>query len=263
MQGLEARVIPNHVHFSKAFAIGSGGKVEHFAGVTCIRNPIPEVESNAAYITERTGAEDDVLAKVKDFFQGLQSEWMLVLPPSLVDVSWEIPKRVVVARWVRLPELVLPRESASLRAPPSELEICQVSNLDELLAWARTNSVGFGDSPNFLDPFVRPESLEMRGISYYIGTFSGKHVATSLSCISDGVVGVYAVATIPEFRGRGFGSAMTAFAVKEGFSKGCDLATLQSGSMSTPVYLRMGFRYVFDSHCWVVSPTRLSPPSKG
>ncbi len=255
-------MIPNHVHFQKAFAVGSGGKVENFAGVTCTRSPIPEVEANSAYIMDRAGAEDGVLAKIKEFFQGLQSDWMLVLPPSLVDVSWEIPKRVAVARWVRLAELVLPRESASLRDPPSELEIRQVSNLDELLSWARTNSVGFGDSPNFLDPFVRPESLEMRGISYYIGSFSGKHVATSLSCVANGVAGVYAVATIPEFRGRGFGTAMTAFAVKEGFAKGCDLATLQSGSMSTPVYLRMRFRYVFDSHCWVVSPTRASFPSK-
>lgn len=224
MQTLEARVIPNRVHFLKAFAIGSGGTVEHFAGVTCIRNPIPEVESNSAYIMDRAGAEDDVLAKVKEFFQGLQSDWMLVLPPSLVDVSWEIPKRVAIARWVRLAELVLPRESASLREPPSELEIRQVSNLDELSSWARTNSVGFGDPPNFLDPFVRPESLEMRGISYYIGSFSGNHVATSLSCVTSGVAGVYAVATIPEFRRRGYGTAMTAFAVTEGFAKGCDLA---------------------------------------
>jgi ribosomal protein S18 acetylase RimI-like enzyme len=262
LQALEALVIPNRVHFLKAFAVGSGGKVENFAGVTCIRNPIPEVESNSAYIMDRAGAEDGVLAKIKEFFQGLQSDWMLVLPPSLVDVSWEIPKRVAVARWVRLAELVLPRESASLRDSPSELEIRQVSNLDELLSWARTNSVGFGDSPSFLDPFVRRESLEMRGISYYVGSFSGKHVATSLSCVANGVAGVYAVATIPEFRGRGFGTAMTAFAVKEGFAKGCDLATLQSGSMSTTVYLRMGFRYVFDSHCWVVSYTRASSPSK-
>ncbi len=252
-------MIPNRVHALKAFAVGSGGKVDYFAGVTCMRTPIPDVEFNSAYIMDRAGVEDDILSKVKDFFQDLQSEWMLVLPPSLVDVSWELPKRLTVARWVRLPEFVLPRESASLKGPPSELEIRQVSNLDELLSWARTNSLGFGDNPNFLDSYARPESLEMRGISHYVGTFSGKHVATSLSCVSNGVGGVYAVATIPEFRGRGFGSAMTGFAVKEGFSKGCDLATLQSGSMGTPVYLRMGFRYVFDSHCWVFSPKKPSP----
>lgn len=251
-------MIPNHLHFGKAFALGSGGKVQDFAGVTCTRTPIPDVESNTALITDRAGVQDDVLTKVKDFFRDQQSEWMFVLPPSLVDVSWELAKRVVVARWVRLPEMVLPRESASLSDPPSGLEIRKVSSLDEFLVWARANSMGFGSSPNFLDPFVRPESLEMKGISYYIASFSGKPVATSLSCVSNGVAGVYAVATIPEFRGRGFGTAVTAFAVREGFAKGCDLAALQSGSMSTPVYLRMGFRYVFDCHGWVVSPTRRS-----
>jgi len=111
-------VIPNHVSFGKAFAVGSGGKVQDFTGVTCTRTPIPDVESNTALIIDRAGVQDDVVTKVKDFFRDEQSEWMFVLPPSLIDVSWELPKRVVVARWVRLPEMVLPRESASLSDPP-------------------------------------------------------------------------------------------------------------------------------------------------
>ena len=249
-------MLPNQVRFQEAFAIGSGGKVERFNGVLCTRTTIPELSANTAYITHRAGAEDAVLAQVKGFFHGLQPDWMLVVPPSLVDVSWEIPKRVIVSRWLRLAELVLPKESAFLKDPPSELEISRVSDLEELSAWAHTNSVGFGDHPDFLDPFIRQENLEMKVISYYLGIFSGKPVATSLSCVANAVAGVYAVSTIPEFRGKGLGTAMTAFAANEGFSKGCDVAALQSGSMSTPVYLRMGFRYVFNFHCWVVSHTK-------
>jgi ribosomal protein S18 acetylase RimI-like enzyme len=88
----------------------------------------------------------------------------------------------------------------------------------------------------------------------YLGTCAGKPVATSLLNFSGNVAGIYAVCTLPDFRDRGFGAAMTAFAVKDGFLRGCDLASLQSSPAGAPLYFKLGFRYVFDYQCWVVSP---------
>jgi predicted GNAT family acetyltransferase len=52
------------------------------------------------------------------------------------------------------------------------------------------------------------------------------------------------VATPPEHRGKGYGAAVTARAVLEGFGQGADLAGLQASALGEPVYRRMGFREV-------------------
>ena len=254
MQPIEARLTQNFIKALADAAIGSGGRVEHFPGVTCVRSPIPVTPFNSAFVIERAGVEPDSLNKIRGFFDGLQSDWRFVFPPAIAEVFWDIPKHLAVARWGRDPEMILSSQSASLRPTPSELEIHPVRDVDELLTWTRTNSLGFeAPDPNFFDALARPENLEMKGLTWYIGTYSGKPVATSTLCISDAVAGIYDVCTLPEFRGRGFGSAMTAIAMKEGFSKGCDLAALQSSPVGVPVYFKMGFRYVFDYLCWVVS----------
>lgn len=254
MQPIEARLTENFIKAFADAAVGSGGRVEHFPGVTCVRTPIPLTSFNSAFVIERAGVEPDSLNKIRGFFDGLQSAWRFVSPPSIAEVFWDIPKHVAVARWGREPQMILSSQSASLRPTPSELEIHPVRDVDELLTWTRTNSLGFEmPDPNFFDALARPENLEMKGLTWYIGTYSGKPVATSTLCISDAVAGVYDVCTLPEFRGRGFGSAMTAVAVKEGFAKGCDLAALQSSPVGVPIYFKMGFRYVFDYLCWVVS----------
>jgi N-acetylglutamate synthase len=48
----------------------------------------------------------------------------------------------------------------------------------------------------------------------------------------------------PEHRGRGYGRAVTAKAVADGFEAGADLAWLQASQLGQPVYRAMGFRQV-------------------
>lgn len=151
--------------------------------------------------------------------------------------------------------MILPKESATLRPPPSDLEIRQVRDLSERLSWERTAALGFQMSdPHLFDRLATPQSLLTEGLTYYLGICAGKPVATSILYESDNVAGIYGVSTIPEFRGRGFGSAMTASAVMDGFQHGCDLSSLQAGPMGFPVYLKMGFRHILDYRIWAVSP---------
>ena len=48
----------------------------------------------------------------------------------------------------------------------------------------------------------------------------------------------------PEYRGRGYGAAVTARAVIDGFANGAELALLAASPMGEPVYRRLGFREV-------------------
>jgi predicted acetyltransferase len=61
-----------------------------------------------------------------------------------------------------------------------------------------------------------------------------------------GATGVFNVATPRQHRGRGYGAAVTARAVRDGFRAGASLAFLQASDAGFGVYRRLGFRHVED-----------------
>jgi hypothetical protein len=81
----------------------------------------------------------------------------------------------------------------------------------------------------------------------WVGRVDGRAVTTATASVSDGFIGVYAVATLPEARGGGTGEAVSWAATL------CrpDLpATLQASSMGQPVYERMGYRTIATFTLW-------------
>ncbi|MBI3647742.1 MAG: N-acetyltransferase [Actinobacteria bacterium] len=82
---------------------------------------------------------------------------------------------------------------------------------------------------------------------FWIGYVDGRPVSTSAAFASDDFVGVYAVATMPEARGRGYGEALTWAAT---ISDSSLPAALQASSMGRPVYERMGYRTVTEFTIW-------------
>ncbi len=82
----------------------------------------------------------------------------------------------------------------------------------------------------------------------FVGRVEGVPVATSRLSIVGGVAGLYAVVTIPEARGRGYGRALTRAALEAGRTLGMRIATLQATDLGLPVYSRLGFRtfYAYD-----------------
>jgi predicted GNAT family acetyltransferase len=68
-------------------------------------------------------------------------------------------------------------------------------------------------------------------------------VATALSVRTGDVVGIYSVATLPEARGHGYGTALTWMTLADA-EPGVRAAVLQASPMGRPVYERMGFRLV-------------------
>jgi GNAT superfamily N-acetyltransferase len=81
----------------------------------------------------------------------------------------------------------------------------------------------------------------------WVGFVDGRPVCTSAAYVGGGLLGVYAVATAPEARGRGYGEALTWAAM--GFRP--DLpAALQASPMGKPVYERMGYRAMGEFTVW-------------
>jgi GNAT superfamily N-acetyltransferase len=89
-------------------------------------------------------------------------------------------------------------------------------------------------------------------VRFYIGRLEDKPVATSLLYLGGGVAGIYNVATLPEFRHQGIGSALTVAPLLQARTWGYRIGTLQSTPMGLHLYRQLGFREycTFQAYFW-------------
>jgi ribosomal protein S18 acetylase RimI-like enzyme len=77
----------------------------------------------------------------------------------------------------------------------------------------------------------------------WIGYLNGLPVATAATLVSDGVIGLYNIATVPAYRGRGIAEAMTRHVVEVTRAEVGELPLiLQATSLGFRMYNRLGFR---------------------
>jgi ribosomal protein S18 acetylase RimI-like enzyme len=90
------------------------------------------------------------------------------------------------------------------------------------------------------------EDVAMRGAFVcWVGYHDGLPIATAAAVVSNGVIGLYNIATAPEYRHRGCGEAVTRHAIEWG-RRECNArqVVLQSTQLGERLYARMGFRPV-------------------
>lgn len=96
---------------------------------------------------------------------------------------------------------------------PSHLTIKRVSDWETFKTLLRIMTVG-SEIPEegltlLLDMATKHSFKREAAVHYYIGVLGDKPVATSLLYLGGGVAGIYNVATLPEVRRQGIGSALT------------------------------------------------------
>jgi ribosomal protein S18 acetylase RimI-like enzyme len=92
----------------------------------------------------------------------------------------------------------------------------------------------------------------------YVGYLDEVPVATSEIAFGGGVVGLYSVTTLPAYRRRGFGTAMTLQPLLDASASGYRTAILQASSEGANVYSRLGFQPF--GQVTEYKPTALFPP---
>jgi N-acetylglutamate synthase len=133
---------------------------------------------------------------------------------------------------------------AELLVPDTELDILRIRTADGLAQALAVAAAGFDIPAELLAAFYLLEVAELEGLEYYLARLDGVDVCTAIGYTLGDTVGIFNVATPPQFRRRGYGSIVTAHAVRAGFDAGAALAYLQSSSMGESVYRRLGFRQV-------------------
>jgi ribosomal protein S18 acetylase RimI-like enzyme len=139
----------------------------------------------------------------------------------------------------------------------SELEVVHVKTADGFAQALALAAQGFDLPAEFLAPLYMLEVTGLDGFEVYLGRVDGRDVTTAASYVVDGDVGIFNVATPSEYRGRGYGGAITGHVVREGFAAGADLAYLQSSAIGESVYRRLGFRQVV-SYVLLTRPAEVS-----
>ncbi|HEX2696283.1 MAG TPA: GNAT family N-acetyltransferase [Anaerolineales bacterium] len=144
---------------------------------------------------------------------------------------------------------------------PSPLEIKPVRNVNQLKEASRVPVSAFGEPG-----FIADAMLDMMSsfgfdpdasVQTYCGYLGGEPVAVSSIFYGAGVAGIYNVATLPEARRKGFGTAMVAAPLREARQKGYRVGILQSSEMGYGVYQKMGFQENCKMNLYVWQPGRV------
>src|SRR3954451_9344135 len=121
----------------------------------------------------------------------------------------------------------------------------------EAEAFVATGAASFGTRPDVFREVFAPRAAAPAGIRSYLGEVEGRPVATACGITVGDAVGLFAIGTVAEERGKGYGAALTARAVEDGFRQGARIAVLQASRSGRPVYARMGFEAVDVWPVWV------------
>jgi len=99
-------------------------------------------------------------------------------------------------------------------------------------------------------------ALGMPGAAGYVAREDGRAVAAGLGIFLERTCGIFNIATAPEYRGRGYGRAVTSRILADAIARGSELAYLQSSDDGYPLYKSMGF-------ATVETLTHLAAPAPG
>ena len=147
----------------------------------------------------------------------------------------------------RMPVLAAPAGRVADVGVPAGLTIEQISGPGSLESFVDAYAGPMGVADDQRGAALRMEAGHPDAPQHLVrfaGWMDGRLVATSALLDSDGVAGIYVVATQEAYRGRGIGAAMTAAAVAEGRRRGPAVVSLQASALGKPVYERLGLRTV-------------------
>jgi ribosomal protein S18 acetylase RimI-like enzyme len=139
---------------------------------------------------------------------------------------------------------------------PGELVIERAHGSAAQLNFARTLCQGFQVPQDLVEPMI-DQALAMDHevdgpLINYIGFLGGQPVATSSLYLESGVAGIYNISTLPAFRSRGFGSAVTIAPLVEAKKQGYRFSVLHGSTIAIPLYRRLGFKTYcyFNQYLW-------------
>ena len=121
------------------------------------------------------------------------------------------------------------------------LEVREVSSPEDHLQWISVAAGWLNMDPSFVDQFFTAWIKTGKYIPY-LGFCEGKPAATSLAYLGNLGASLYCLGTLPAFRNRGLGTAVTHACLKAAKDKDIGQVVLYGSKLGQPMYKKIGFK---------------------
>ncbi|HZU77754.1 MAG TPA: GNAT family N-acetyltransferase [Dehalococcoidia bacterium] len=248
---LLARCHENYVEVFRQLARLGTGVVSDLGSTVFTVTRVPEVSLNPAFFVRVPPDAEDAISAMRAFYLEQGPPWLVRLLPGVAAAMTPCLRTAGFRELGAQPGMLLDTLDSGAPAPPAGLEVRIVRDMPALLTYGDVLVEAFELTREMLRPIETPRLLDAPDMTLYLGYVDSRPVATALRVSSHRIAGVFNIGTVPAYRGRGIGEAMTWIAALGGRDEGCVAAYLQASEMGFPVYRRMGFLHVADYSTWL------------
>jgi ribosomal protein S18 acetylase RimI-like enzyme len=134
------------------------------------------------------------------------------------------------------------KDLPDVQSPDQAFHIEFVTDENMLAVWRDVSAAGFGmDSAQiFYDAYGRHGFNPDGDVLHYIGYLGSQPVTSSTILFAGGIAGLYDVSTPPEYRQRGFGTAITQASLKVAQERSYRYACVLASTMGRSIYQKLG-----------------------
>jgi GNAT superfamily N-acetyltransferase len=229
---------------------GRNGTVDAVPGGVVVASPVPVANGyvNAAFRTTPDVPATVFLTGTRSFFDSIGHPCVVWVPTGDADL--------LAAAIVAGGASDGPDTPAMSRATPvgsvSALQVRQVENMEDRSIFGRLCEEGYAE-PGLAWLLDHHGSYDSSGAVWVIAADAAGDCGVGCGYLDGTTSGIYYVATPPEHRGRGAGTAITAWLLDHLLESGAEQVSLQASRDGFPIYDRLGFatvgsyrRFAFD-----------------
>jgi GNAT superfamily N-acetyltransferase len=238
----------------QSFRLLAGGKprgtVVELPGVSIASLGVAFQMFNAAFPSQPIDSQAELefrLQTARDYFQSQNLRWAFWICEDWLAAGLRRKlSRTCETFGLRLSS-EMPGLSAETIRPPTRklptMDVRLVQSVETLHDFRALGSNCFHVPMTWFSEVFDPSVAARQDFVCWVGYANGLPVATAATIASHGVIGVYNVATSPEYRHLGFAEAITRYAIEAALRVGvAERVVLQSTSLGLRLYERIGFQ---------------------
>lgn len=211
---------------------------------------------------DETNADAVIRDEIAYFQQlGRRCEWKLYDHDQPADLkerliahgfTLEEPEALMVLDLAEMPDALQRPVALDVRRITDPGLIPEIMTVQEIV-WSERDIA-------FVEEAIQELRLGGQHTSYYAAYADGRPVCSARICFSQGGVfaGLWGGATLPEYRSRGFYTALVAVRAQEAIRRGYRFLTIDASPMSRPIVERHGFRLLDTT-----TPCKWAPSDAG
>ena len=209
-------------------------------GLLALMSTLPGRPYNGVYGLDATATSEDATALAARLAASGVS-WCARLRPSVpdeVDVSLRDVGLVAEDETLLMATSLVAYDVTGSEPPEITLS---TRHTEDDLAITEVLGAAFDTLPSSAAKLLDSAHLTCEGIQWHLGRVDGVPVTCAMSVVAGDAVVIFAVGTVPEARGKGYGSAVTSRALTHGVAAGAGFAVLTASPEVQGLYERLGF----------------------